>query len=275
MPEKVDYLRDLADHPTSTGAEAAARLDVPQPTVLEAYRRARRQKLVESDDGRPQRFSLTELGRERLLVLERGKAEASESNPDGNSGRSSSTVSTNSEQALTLLKESVDDLEADMRVVVRLMANRSQSEADAGREGRAEREKDSPRRLTDEIDELISNTDAVAESRPAQEEASQRRLVAELFEARRELGEMGWFDDKAPMKEKIERLKEQLPPGVPQAVERLLELESEAEFWGSGDEVESEAAWLRERLELPPVEDAEEEGAEEEGAEEESGNSEE
>lgn len=266
--EKVNYLRDLADHPASTGADAAARLDVAQPAVLEAFRRAVRQRLVEGDGGRPQKFTLTEAGRGLLLQLENEKAEASGLNPGENSGQPTLPASADSEQRL-------GDLEAKMGVVFRLMANRLQDEGEAGSEGGAGRGKGSPRRVSDQVEDLLGTAEDNPNDRSGREEASRRRLVAELFEARKALGEMGWFNDKGPVKERIERLKEQLPPGVPQAVERLLELESEAEFWGPGAEVESEAAWLRERLGLPPNEDAGIEGAEEEDAEAESEDSEE
>jgi hypothetical protein len=75
MATKVEYLTDIREHPQTTGGEAAARLDVPEATILEGYRRARRQGLVEGDGSRPEKFVLTETGLQQLRNLPR------ESNP--------------------------------------------------------------------------------------------------------------------------------------------------------------------------------------------------
>lgn len=69
MPAKLDFLKDLREHLHSTGGEAAARVDVPEATVLEAYRRSRRQGLIEGDGGRPEKFALTDAGLQQLRVL--------------------------------------------------------------------------------------------------------------------------------------------------------------------------------------------------------------
>lgn len=243
MPEKLDYLRDLADHPASTGAEAAARLDGAQPAVLQAFRRAVNQQLAAGDSGRPERFTITQAGQKRLLVLERGKAEASGSNPGGNPGQVALT-------ALADLREDVADLQAEMRGVVRSMAEGSKGEAEAGSEGGAGRGKG-----------------ATPEDNPGEPSArmgaAQRQLVKELFEARQEKASLGFFDDKGPVNERIARLKEQIPLGEARAVLRLRELETE-EFRDS-DGAEAEAAWLREKLGFHPAGNPDGEG--EEGAE--------
>src|SRR5712692_5889203 len=70
MANKTDYLKDLRDHPGSTGGETAARLDVSEASVLEGFRRARRQGLVSGDGGRPEKFTLSESGLRELRLTE-------------------------------------------------------------------------------------------------------------------------------------------------------------------------------------------------------------
>lgn len=248
MLEKLDYLKDLAGHPGTTGAQAAARLDVAQPAVLQAFRRAVRQALVEGDGGRPEKFTLLQAGKQRLLALERDKAEASGSNPGGNPGQPALTAPAD-------LPQHVADLEADMRVLMRIVTGGSQAEGEAGSEGGAGR-----------------GREANPEDNPGEPSAvmgaSRRRLVKELFEARQEKASLGFFDDKGPVNERIAKLKAQIPLGEVMAVLRLRELETE-EFRDS-DGAEAEAVFLREKLGLPPAGNPDGESEEGQAAENES-----
>jgi len=71
MPAKLDYLRDLHVNPHSTSAAVLARVQAPTLGAVEtAFRKYADAKLVESDDNKPKRYTLTDKGAEELRKLE-------------------------------------------------------------------------------------------------------------------------------------------------------------------------------------------------------------
>ncbi len=106
MPGKLDYLKDLAEHPASTALEAAARLKTSEATVAQACRRAQQQSLVKADDGQPKKYSLTEAGEAQLRVASENGGAPALSAPEFS-------------QQLRILQETVNDLADDVRTLFR------------------------------------------------------------------------------------------------------------------------------------------------------------
>jgi hypothetical protein len=246
MATKLDYLKDLKEHPHSTGGEAAARLDIPEATILEGYRRARRQGLVEGDGGRPEKFILTDAGLEQLRGL------LSEGNPTPN-------VPSNVEGKLTALEKKVNETIENVRGLSGLVERVLRTES--GRPSPVEQPDDS---------EIVQ--DLLDEKRELEDKLAQTARVIEYYAA--QIGAADFSSRSDILEARGEKLARQLDAETQQAVRRLVELEEELgeernRWFGPNDnrvrKLKGEIAELREKLGFAALDLAE--GQEEESEE--------
>jgi len=108
---KADYLRDIAMHSATTCLDAAARLGMSEAAVSAALRRAGGQGLVRGDGGRPEKFTITDAGSERLRVLD---AEAGRSNPQSDASSQSKL-----QEQFSALQDALTDVAEDVKVLFR------------------------------------------------------------------------------------------------------------------------------------------------------------
>src|SRR6266478_6072290 len=70
MPARIDYLRDLRDNPGATAEEVQRRVQAPTLAAVETqFRKCASANLVECDESKPKRYTLTEKGVEELHKL--------------------------------------------------------------------------------------------------------------------------------------------------------------------------------------------------------------
>src|SRR5258708_32819522 len=77
MPARIDYLRDLRDNPGATAEEVQRRVQAPTLAAVETqFRKCASANLLECDESKPKRYTLTEKGMEELHKLEPQKSSA-------------------------------------------------------------------------------------------------------------------------------------------------------------------------------------------------------
>jgi len=225
MPAKLEFLNDVREHPHTSGGETAARMDVSEGAVLEAYRRARKQGLLSGSGQRPERFVLTENGMQRVRLL------SAEENPNAE------PPATN-EEKVSELEERLNDTAEDVKGLFALV----------DRVLRARRT--SPPESNDRASELSED------NKQLREKLGQQVKVFEFYAVR--LGQAERDGCKHLLKERGEKLAGELEAETAKAVERLVSLEEELcdeqnRFWGGPREeqvrkLQSEIAALRETL---------------------------
>lgn len=235
MATKLDYLKDVREHLHSTGGEAAARLDVSEATVLEAYRRARRQGLIEGDGGRPEKFVLTDAGVTQLRVL------AGEGNP-------APSLPANIEGKFSALEEKVNDTIEDVKglfgLVDRVLSTR--------------RSEFSPAQQSDDaaiVEQLL------AEKSEVEEKLGRTSRAVEYYAT--QIAAVRFLDCREMLKSRADQLSQQLDSEMQESVRRLIELEEglgkeRNRFFGSDKdkvrEIQDEIAKVREALGFAVVE---------------------
>jgi DNA-binding Lrp family transcriptional regulator len=225
MPAKLDFLKDMREHPNTTGGETAARLDVSEGAILEVYRRSRRQGLLEGDGARPEKFKLTDFGLQQLRVL------SGEDNPRPG-------APANVEQKLSELEERMADTVEDVKGLFGLVDRVLQAKRTSAPES------------NDRVSELLE------ENTQLKEQLSQQAKVFEFYAVRIGLAE---HDGRHRLlKKRGKRLTAELEPETAKLVERLVSLEEElcneeSRGWGGPREekvrkLQDEIAALREKL---------------------------
>lgn len=224
MAAKLDFLKDVQGHPHTTGGESAARLDVPEATVLEAFRRARRQGLIQGDGGRPEKFVLTEAGMQQLRVL------SGEENPKPG-------ISASVEAKLSELEERVNDTVEDVKGIFGLVDRVLQAKRPP-----------SPKQddLLDELQQENTDLQTQLRKQAVMFEFYALRLASEFSD-----GLTNAFEERA------NKLGEELDSETQESVRRLVELENQLDqerrrlFGPNRDNVrnlQGEIAALREKL---------------------------
>jgi predicted ArsR family transcriptional regulator len=198
MATKLDYLKDLADHAGSTGGEAAARLDVPEATVLEAYRRCRRQGLIDGNGGRPEKFTLTESGITQLRVMQ----EQSNSKP---------ALSPNLEKKFSDLEQGLNDSQDDIRGLFRLVDQVLGAKRDS-----ALRDVDTSNEIEDDLHEQVSTLEA---------KLKKCSLALEFYTVSLRRGPFG--GSREMLEARKDALSSQLDSDAQQEITRLIALEAE------------------------------------------------
>lgn len=203
MATKLDYLKDLREHPASTGGEGAARLDVGEPAILEFYRRGRRQTLIAGDGGRPEKFTLTDAGLAQLRVLE---AEASPS--------PTPSLPTKLEEKFSELEETVHDTVEDVKglfgLVDRILQAKGTSPA-----------------VNDLADELHGEIADLEEQKQKLEEKLTKTSILVEFFGFRLASQLSFYDLPSRFRERARKLGEKLDAETQESVLRLVELEKE------------------------------------------------
>jgi DNA-binding Lrp family transcriptional regulator len=224
MAAKLDFLKDLREHPNTSGGETAARLDVSEGAVLEAYRRSRRQGLLEGDGARPEKFKLTDFGIQQLRVL------SGEDNPKP-------AGPANVERKLSELEERMSDTVEDVKGLFGLVDRVLQAKRTSAPES------------NDRVSELLE------ENTQLREEVAKRSKGFEFYAVRIGLAERD--GRQRCLKERGEKLAGEVEPETAKAVERLVSLEEElcneeSRFFGQREEkvrkLQGEIAALRETL---------------------------
>lgn len=241
MPVKHDYLADLAQHANSTAGETAARLDASESAVLEAFRRLRKQDLIAGDGKRPEKFSLTDAGREQLAVL--GIA--------GNSSAVSASPETKLSQLETQLSETVADVKGIFGLVNRLVGKKAASHSQSDVE-------------EESLEELQAENDALMEEKKALETEMDRHVrVLEFYATQVGLHCADDWGSAKRLEARAEKLGVEVGSETAEDVKSLVRLEEalqgeQGRFFGPRKskmrELMTEIGQLREKLGLAPLE---------------------
>lgn len=233
---KSDYLRDVLTHPATTCLEAAARLGMSEAAVGAAYRRAQGQGLVRGDAGRPEKFTITDVGKERLRVLD---AEAGRSNPQSESSSPSKL-----QEQLSALQDGFADVVEDVKVLFRF----------ADKHLGLRKESDPAPDDADTVAELLEQVEARdGDIKRLEERLAATSQTLEFYAVELALIDLG----NRRLGRYRDALEPQLDPDLVQRVRRLLEVEEalygeQRAFWGSDEqkirEFQRELSDLRKQL---------------------------
>lgn len=261
MPEKVEYLRHVAANPQTSIVEAAERFKPTKPSAVEqAYRRYQQQGLVQADGVDPARLSLTDKGRQELLLIEQGRANGASASSRPTANQPVNTPADLLPMLAQVLQEAVN----------RLAVNGSSESGSV--EVAPELEA-----LLEHVEELETEKEQLEEEMNELRASLPRPEVFELYAI--ELG-LRYFP-KSERQSRRDLLVQRMDAETAAEVARLADLEEklcqERGSWlGSKEDaaqIESEIALLREKLGFP-VEIETEEGAEEAAGTEEDANGE-
>ena len=263
MPARIDYLRDLRDNPGATAEEVQRRVQAPTLAAVETqFRKCASANLVECDERKPKRYTLTEKGVEELPKLEPRTASAIVKSNSGaivesSAGARPIVVPSHADPVLSFLVRIGEQAKKFMveRQSAQPISPEEQSCEVRSPRIRAMLERIRAREEAQPISQNNPETEAT-EVTEAVSKVSDSDTVA-LYLARHELYSFGWsdrlFGEDNQARARVTELESRVGEEIAEQVKRLVSAEREIrdDLWSDGTEMLRRVFELRDALHLP------------------------